>query len=456
MRSDHLRVLAVLFTLWLVLIGGNWVLYAGSLLVRILHHGLLSVVLVWWVWRYGLLRIPLFWALAGAVFVVMVSALQSPHDSRMALENGWFWANHALLLLIFVDWVRRGYGGALLHGHYIAGALLAVVGFWQYLNLPGERVAGGFFLVNLLGMYVAPVLVMVVGELRAGWRWRYVLLALALGALLLLNGSRGAFLSADVGCLVLLLMHYKPSRRQLVIAAIPAVVGLFLIVNTSLRPDRQYGDAYRADLWRAALAMQADYPLTGVGLGLYGAEYIDRYGERADQVAALGAHNVLLNLAAELGVIGLLAGAVVFVAWVCHIPAARDARQNAALAALVGIGVHLLFDFQPMTSFVSLVLLLAAFLVPVAAPVVIRPALRGFVACGLLVFCAWLLRGDYAQLYYERSLRGGVTDAITARQLDPALDLYAEQVDYLLIDRASGRSALTPEAVLIAYARFWR
>ena len=61
--------------------------------------------------------------------------------------------------------------------------------------------------------------------------------------------------------------------------------------------------------WRSAFSLLQDHPITGVGVGAYGhavREVRDPQLAR-DQIAT--AHNVYLNTGAEMGVIGLLAGA---------------------------------------------------------------------------------------------------------------------------------------------------
>lgn len=64
----------------------------------------------------------------------------------------------------------------------------------------------------------------------------------------------------------------------------------------------------RLTLWRAALAMAADRPITGVGVGTFRLNYRDRYkGPLTWEYAAVHAHNLYLHILAELGLPGLVA-----------------------------------------------------------------------------------------------------------------------------------------------------
>lgn len=146
------------------------------------------------------------------------------------------------------------------------------------------------------------------------WRTVFMLAAMSIsGYLLIALQSRGALLSFAVTVFVLATLRHKYAGLVFIGILTCAVIFPFpqgsLLQRLSKRDDPF---AYqRIDIWKSSLRMFADHPVTGVGLGMYsyyGAAYnfpvehrIARYGKRLDL-----AHNDLLHISAELGVIGLL------------------------------------------------------------------------------------------------------------------------------------------------------
>jgi O-antigen ligase len=115
--------------------------------------------------------------------------------------------------------------------------------------------------------------------------------------------------------------------------------------------DDNYAALERLAHWQSALAMWRDHPWLGVGFGNYGTAY-SQYA-LAKWPAALGhAHNYYLNIAAETGLLGLIAylllwGLAFWQVW--HIfrnTRDRTARALAlgALGMLVHISVHNVVD----------------------------------------------------------------------------------------------------------------
>lgn len=425
----YLKHPATLFSLYIALVGGSYLPYMMILPVRISYHVIMTAVLIWWVWRDGLPSTPLLWPLAITGGVSFISALNAI-DPRIALENWWHLLVNGLLGLMLISWMRKGWGETLFKAHFVAGGAVIVVSALEWLISPGQRVGGAFGLINLTGAYAAaliiPALVWFIVEHRA---W---LLAIAFGlaGVLVMNESRGAYISVVVAGIVFLLLRWRVKLKTLLVAGGVAValgVGVF---GVSQQAGHAAGDVLRMDLWRSALAMVTDHPLTGVGPGLFGQAYRAYRSGSDDNMT--GAHNLYLNILAELGLPGALASILTGWVFLRSISRKRTLKQDAILAALVGIGAHLLFDNFPATNFVVLVNLYAAYLLSGQREKTPRPlklatarALTGV----LLLYGFSFAAMDMAQFYFERSLKNDSwADAKTAAVVDPNNRLYQIQV----------------------------
>jgi putative inorganic carbon (HCO3(-)) transporter len=113
------------------------------------------------------------------------------------------------------------------------------------------------------------------------------------------------------------------------------------------RPDRDAGIAMRWEVWRETLRMIQDRPLTGVGLGTYDDVAYSQYGTSGDRHFFRNgwhAHNLLLHLAAETGVLGVLASGYFWVAVVGFLwQRWWSGEPSQRLAASAGLGVVVAF-----------------------------------------------------------------------------------------------------------------
>jgi len=164
-----------------------------------------------------------------------------------------------------------------------------------------------------------------------------VAVTVALGAALAMSWSRGAWLGFGVAMSVMAIALPRRARWGLLLVAVLVVVGLGLYATDLLPPsvtarltgftgyvrfedvrgvginDANYAVIERLAHWQAALEMFRHNLWTGVGLGCYEPAYADF--ALINWPIALGhAHNVYLNLAAETGLIGLIAYLLLWVA----------------------------------------------------------------------------------------------------------------------------------------------
>lgn len=213
----------------------------------------------------------------------------------------------------------------------------------------------------------------------AGW----VLAAAAVGVVVLLAGARAAWVTFG---LVLLFSGWRLLGWKKLLAVF-AFGALALVVLTVASPQFQeriersarllaadesgldVALSGRAQIWRAAACMVREHPINGVGARNFRNAYPEcdpapeatpAWGEGP----ALHAHQIVLEVASETGLIGLLlwiaGAAMAFRAWRYATPTARDRARPAMLALAVTV-----FPFNTHLAFYStfwggLTLLLAA------------------------------------------------------------------------------------------------
>jgi O-antigen ligase len=392
-------------------------------------------------------------------------------DPRMALENSWHWIINLGIFVMLIDWFRRGYGGLLFGGAFASGGAVTGSSILQGLIMPGNRVSGLLGLVNLTGGYTAAQLVPVMGwasSVRGKKRWGLILLAASQLVTLYLNGSRGALISVGTaGLVVLLPFIIRKLKRGFL--ALP-IMGL-VIVGVGLwsaDPMHSSGDVLRLDLWRAAGEMLQARTISGVGVGLFGQTYrnISPYLGRPDADGITGAHNLYLNLAAEMGTVGLLAGgSLLLMVGYLLTKTHWNLLKLSVLGALVGILAHMTVDNFPTQNFTLLVSLYVAYLVHDHRMRI--PGLKHLgkaVGVSLVAFCFLLLYFDQAQTIYERSLvTGNVEEAKQAARLDSDLRLYHLNVlrlRYGLRGVMRVDPTIKPKTdlglyALVSYGRYW-
>lgn len=507
MRRERLSFILLAF--YLVLLGGSGYYYQ-LLPVRIFHHLIMTLLLGLWLLRRirrgtGLPPTALNLALYGLVVIWFISALFSL-DPRMGFENLWFPLTHLVIFFVIVDMFQRGRARLVMDTLFLVAAAVVMISALQvisaFFGLGIVRTAGQGW-INFLGAgvpmplddmriwlplgvstwvagFVAPLI-----PITAAWALtvrardqRMVLWGLfgGLVIVLILTFSRGGLVSVVVSTGLLTffrLSHTAQAKRLLSSRLVPfviggvAVVGLIAMIILSIGtiPGRQSGDAVRVDLWRSAGEMILDDPLTGVGPGLYGRALREYRTPELARDRLSSAHNAYLNAAAETGLptilIGIWIAALLFRAWWAQraaVPAhyGRRLRLEGMFAALIGLGVHSLFDtFTITANILSLCVIVAYCVVPLSksrltAPPKghLLPAVAGLVI--FLVYGVWFIPLDMAQARFQNSLRGGedaLTEAQAAVAIDPGLHLYSLQVAYLTGLEALDDPAKLDEAI---------
>ena len=219
-------------------------------------------------------------------------------------------------------------------GWVLGGLGVALVGLVQYALGYNLVVAEGglvrlqsvYYSPNNVGLYLGrvwPLLVAVaLWERRGRRRTLYALVCVPVTLALVLSFSRGALLLGLPAAL--LVMGWLAGGRirwvalALVVIAVLVLLPLLRLPRfASLLDLRQGSTFFRLELWRSSLALIREHPWFGIGPGNFAAAYRTRYilpGAWSEPNLE-HPHNVYLDHWTRLGLLGLLAGLAVQVAF---------------------------------------------------------------------------------------------------------------------------------------------
>jgi putative inorganic carbon (HCO3(-)) transporter len=383
-------------SLYEVEIGGGITIGVTEVLIGLAAAAWLARTMAWRL-RTGWPRLTVALTLfVGAVGFSLLNVTSLPH----ALKEIAKWIEFLVVLLIVANTVDRAKSQRLVTCLLMAGIGQAALGAYQFLTRSGPeffavgrfiRAYGTFEQPNPYAGYlgiVAPLALALVlvsggrpspritgrasaqassGSIPSWLKW------LALGSLVAtsmgigMSASRGAWLAYGAAFVA---VNISQSRRGasifltlIVFALFVGLLGGFRLLPvgitqrlTSFLPfvgardvrsievtDANYASLERLAFWQAALDMWRDFPLLGVGLGNYPIAYA-RYSLPKWRMALGHAHNYYLNVAAETGLIGLLAYLALWAAAVWQTVQANrqscDVYAHALALGAFGVLVH--------------------------------------------------------------------------------------------------------------------
>jgi O-antigen ligase/tetratricopeptide (TPR) repeat protein len=350
--------------------------------------GWLAIALLRQEWRP---RTPLLVPLAIASGGYLASAVASQRP-RLSLEPtmaglGWALALLFLSTLLSRSWFRVR--AAVLMTAFIAvvaiGYLIQVGSEWatwwgiidRFAIPPLRPSFAALFLgsPNLIAtalMLWAPLVVVL--ALARYPRWIGLGLALASAAAAFVSGSRGAYLGIGLGVLVAFVLYttrrgslraiatlLATSIRQRPLALVPGVgviaVGAVLAPSVILRFAQGGGDL-RIDLWKSAITIFGQHPILGAGPGTWVQLKVAANPPGVPNLILPHAHDMYVQAAAELGIVGLLALGLLAVAVVRRLWAAwrseRWLEAGAVIASLAALAGQSIVDNFSNLPFVCL------------------------------------------------------------------------------------------------------
>jgi putative inorganic carbon (hco3(-)) transporter len=355
---------AVVLAVWL------WRVLSGSERIEFSHMQLpLAIFLLWGIAGiYGALdvgnaiKVLSIFVMGASVYLVTSQTIRSPEEA-----HGIMWAAAVTVGITVLYTVVAGFGGSMSE---------------VYQNDEGgqsyARFGGIFGHPNLLGGFLAlaiPSMVALAASERVWWRrLSGSLLVMAAMAGLVFTYSRGAWLGTGVGLLILLPVLGR--GFWLILGAVllgPVLVGMVTSAGAVLARLDSIAAAgsdpalmIRLEIWGMAFRLVAEHHLLGVGLGNFQAAYgrlmvpdlpLLTYPTELPEHA----HNLFLNLAVEVGLVGvsafawLLAVAFLRVQQIKRFADWRVGVWSMGLAAgLVAISVQALVDVVVYQGFVAI------------------------------------------------------------------------------------------------------
>jgi hypothetical protein len=378
----------------------------------------------------------------------------------------------SVVVLTTVGSAAYGVAQYLGHDPWIDRALYHVgEGEWQIVRPPSTLGYVSYFAAFVLpAMFAAAGLALSAAVMRARLVWGASAAALALA--LLISGSRGAWLGATAGLIVLLA---GLDRRRALLLGLLAVstLGTLFVLSPPGQPLRSRlrwfvedpGGGARRLIWRDSLRMVRAYPLAGVGHDAFGRtfpafESLQLAQEKPDEYVE-SPHNIFLDylttggLPALLLFVLLIGTAVRNYAVASRVPGSTDSRIDAAL--LAGLTAGLVAAQFIVETIPTRLHLLAFAALSVSAPLV-EPRRRSRWAVAVLavaalvpvlVFGTRLVRADRFMFQaLQAAGRGDVNGALQAARdahhAFPWTGTYAFAYSRLL-GKAAASANLPPE-----------
>ena len=266
------------------------------------------------------------WAYVVMLLCVLPSALIS-NDIAVTTKyffNIWVWKVLVIVpILLFIKSSRKLY--AILSVFFVYMGIDALSAFAQYLlgyNLgPGGR-AGGVIHGSMMGLAMlltlAFPLALIAAYDKAFPSYVRKLAVFSLFGMLLGmwgNQSRGSWLFNGINGILITLRYCFVNIRYILVLLV-AVVGIGYAFSSHQDYVARFESTFnistdgsnlgRIYVWEADKQMIMDYPVTGVGPGLWQKTYREHYKLKQETQDLGHSHNNLLQIASESGILGLI------------------------------------------------------------------------------------------------------------------------------------------------------
>ena len=374
------RILFIGVVVYVLLLGAtfNGILNAGLRLTSVIGLGVLLLTWLALRWRAGWQwhATALDWVMPIWIVAFALSLLGNLDSWRRISIGLWYVGVYIGAWYVLQDvFANRGLRREwLVDALLITGVPVVFVGYAQVevaltSGLPLPRPVGTLGNANSLGALLVLLLPLIAGRLKGSRNplTRMLLLVYGVASVILLglSFSRGGWIGAVVALAVWAMLSLplrkgwdrlnRPLRGLLILIALAGVLaGVYVIIQTFGIGGR--GLDVRTWIYETALRLFAEKPLTGTGLFTFGAG-LSKLNSLPPLEPHSHAHNIILHVAAELGIVGLVALALT--AWIALRALRRPSDPLAimGISAFAGFVAHQMFDVPAMMPTLALVAL---------------------------------------------------------------------------------------------------
>lgn len=258
-----------------------------------------------------------------AIAALMAALLSADIQISAGIIKGWFIAP-LLLSVVLVDVVKsRVQIKNIISAALLSALMVSLISFIYYINgfLTFDGRLSAFYLSpNHLGIYLATIFILSLYLYFLLDKKRHHIALLCIQAWMLyiiyLTLSYGTWLALALALLVLFFINIKKQllSRKLIVAALL----LFVLASFWQLPSDKFQDFLhssrssfysRMTVWQSAQLMIRDYPLQGIGPGMFQKYYLDyqKYFEPYLEWAMTQPHNIFLAFWLQTGILGLIA-----------------------------------------------------------------------------------------------------------------------------------------------------
>jgi len=353
------------------------------------------------------------WAMLVSAFALLLGALlawRQPEVRRLKLgvlsaafgmllgfgALSWLWSANRYSTAVWVaQWVMAGLAFRLSYAiageklgrewvtriYLASAAIFSVVAIGMYVSSTYDRLTGTFYWPNPAAAYLIPAIIMGVDRLRqARGKWAYLwgsASGLFLATFLLTDSRAATLVLLLVGALYLLIVNTPRTFWIRFVFTVLASIGLsigiaetsrlFVQHNAKILPGSRLGlqaggesssTKDRLYYLGSALDMWFRHPLGGVGAGTYG-DVHPQYQQRVVS-ASTDAHNLYVQTLAELGLVGVVALAGLWLWLLVGSLRGLVGRADALPAAFGGLALALHFGLDIDARYPALLMLAAA------------------------------------------------------------------------------------------------
>ena len=313
-------------------------------------------------WRLALPDRRLTIALLLLICATAISALCSVDPSKVGKVVDYYGYHmlplYAVLLMVREKERLLGIASCVAASFAINGVAILYEGIVQQ-NHRADGFAQPMTAAGFLSMIVpALILLCMAGKVPQKYRLFLGVLTVLGIVSLLLNGTRGAWIAVAVSCTVVGFMAVQRKKRFFfgLLIAVFVFGGIFsfspiLSGRLATIGDMQFqSNSERILLWKSAFHMFEDHPIAGVGLSRFREEYQGGYIlPEAKEPHLDHAHNNIMHMLAECGIIGVSALLIFWLTWFSY--GVVSWRKMRSVAALVVLAVLLGSFLQGLTEY---------------------------------------------------------------------------------------------------------